>query len=137
MHEPDGDEAAGFLHPGGELGDEPGLADAGFTADQVGGRALFARRGLEGRDEHVELGLPADEPGARDARCHTVDCANSSVLGGPVLPAGGPAQAPDFPAAVAVAAGLGEAGLGELVDCEGVVAVHGQLLGVFHHPRSA
>ena len=32
------DQATGFLHPGGELGDEPGLADAGFTADQVGGR---------------------------------------------------------------------------------------------------
>ncbi len=132
-----GDQATGFPHPGGELGDEPGLADAGFAADQVGGRALFARRGLEGCDEHIELGLPADEPGARDARCHAVDCANSSVLGGPVLPSGGAAQAPGLPAAVAVAAGLGEAGLGELVDCEGVVAVHGALLGVFHHPRSA
>ena len=39
------DETAGFLHPGGELGDEPGLADAGFTADQVGGqRALRSPR---------------------------------------------------------------------------------------------
>jgi hypothetical protein len=59
---------------GGELREQPGLADAGLAADERDrGRAL--RRARDRRCQRVELAFPAGEDGARDALRHVASMA--------------------------------------------------------------
>ena len=77
--------------PGGELGQQPGFADASLPADQDGRRVTVARLGQRG-GQRGQLGGPADQHGTRHAHYH--QHASFPRRAGPAAePAGHPSSA--------------------------------------------